>query len=161
MKRLLIAQCSPLLSRSLRRRGTPSPRRGRRNSNRAKPTANASTATSRLASSTSGRNVASPDTIAEEALLACRAEERALAAFAEELMMRVSTPSRFLTNQATIRLARKGSKAAFFLPATVAMTSNIITLIMSAPRSSRCFMSRAGRRELIAGAWWDHGVGQF
>jgi hypothetical protein len=32
------------------------------------------------------RNVASPDTIAEEALLACRAEERALAAFAEELM---------------------------------------------------------------------------
>ena len=32
------------------------------------------------------RNVASPDVIAEEALLACRAEERALAAFAEELM---------------------------------------------------------------------------
>jgi hypothetical protein len=31
-------------------------------------------------------NVASPDTIAEEALLACRVEERALAAFAEELM---------------------------------------------------------------------------
>jgi hypothetical protein len=32
------------------------------------------------------RNVASPDTIAEEALLACRAEEKALAAFAEELL---------------------------------------------------------------------------
>jgi hypothetical protein len=32
------------------------------------------------------RNVASPDTIAEEALLACRPEEMALAAFAEELM---------------------------------------------------------------------------
>jgi hypothetical protein len=32
------------------------------------------------------RNVASPETIAEGALLACRAEERALAAFAEELM---------------------------------------------------------------------------
>jgi hypothetical protein len=32
------------------------------------------------------RNVASPETIAEEALLACHVEERALAAFAEELM---------------------------------------------------------------------------
>jgi hypothetical protein len=32
------------------------------------------------------RNVASPDAIAEEALLACRTEERALAAFSEELM---------------------------------------------------------------------------
>ena len=32
------------------------------------------------------RNVATPDAIAEGALLACRAEERALAAFAEELM---------------------------------------------------------------------------
>jgi hypothetical protein len=32
------------------------------------------------------RNVAPPETIAEEALLACRAEEKALAAFAEELM---------------------------------------------------------------------------
>jgi hypothetical protein len=33
-----------------------------------------------------GRSGRSPDTIAEDALLACRAEERALAAFAEELM---------------------------------------------------------------------------
>jgi hypothetical protein len=32
------------------------------------------------------RNVTSPETIAEGALLACRAEERALAAFAEELI---------------------------------------------------------------------------
>jgi hypothetical protein len=32
------------------------------------------------------RNVASPDAIAEEALLACRTEERALAAFSQELM---------------------------------------------------------------------------
>jgi hypothetical protein len=32
------------------------------------------------------RRGASPDTIAEKALLACRAEERALAAFADELM---------------------------------------------------------------------------
>jgi hypothetical protein len=32
------------------------------------------------------RDVASSDIIAEESLLACRAEERALAAFAEELM---------------------------------------------------------------------------
>jgi hypothetical protein len=32
------------------------------------------------------RNVASPDTIAEEALLACRTEERTLGAFAEELV---------------------------------------------------------------------------
>jgi hypothetical protein len=33
-----------------------------------------------------GRGGRSPDTIAEDALSACRAEERALAAFAEELM---------------------------------------------------------------------------
>jgi hypothetical protein len=32
------------------------------------------------------RNASSPNTIAEEALLACRTEERALAAFAEALM---------------------------------------------------------------------------
>jgi hypothetical protein len=32
------------------------------------------------------RKVASPETIAEGALVACRAEEKALAAFAEELM---------------------------------------------------------------------------
>jgi hypothetical protein len=32
------------------------------------------------------RRDASPDTIAEKALIACRAEEKALAAFAEELM---------------------------------------------------------------------------
>jgi len=31
------------------------------------------------------RNVTSPDTIAEEALLACRAEGKVLAAFAEDL----------------------------------------------------------------------------
>jgi hypothetical protein len=52
---------------------------------RAKRTANALTATSRplLPRERSGP---SPDTIADGALLACRAEERALAAFAEELM---------------------------------------------------------------------------
>jgi hypothetical protein len=33
-----------------------------------------------------GRSGRSPESIAEDALLACRAEERALAAFAEELM---------------------------------------------------------------------------
>ena len=33
-----------------------------------------------------GRSDRSPDTIAEDALSACRAEERALAAFSEELM---------------------------------------------------------------------------
>jgi hypothetical protein len=33
-----------------------------------------------------GRGGRSPDAIAEDALLACRSEERALAAFAEELM---------------------------------------------------------------------------